>query len=164
MSWTQYLFSFRGRISRSGFWLFFFVVQLVAQIAYFAVASAINFLWTGSFDLDQAGTFESVILTILALPFLPITIISPLAIWTKRLHDRNKSGWWQITYAVSLALVISVVAMHDDHLISGIIFYLCATIAAISYAVLIWICVETAFIRGTPGDNRFGPDPLAPSR
>jgi uncharacterized membrane protein YhaH (DUF805 family) len=58
---------------------------------------------------------------------------------------------------------MAVMAMHDEHLMSPIIFYLSAAIAAMGYAVLIWISIEAAFIRGTRGDNRFGPDPLAPS-
>jgi uncharacterized membrane protein YhaH (DUF805 family) len=163
MPWTQYLFSFQGRIGRGGFWLFFFVVQFANQVAYLMIASAIMLLWNGSLDVDQAGTLETVTLTILALPFVPIAFISPFAIWAKRLHDRNKSGWWQIVYLPSFALFATAMELHDDHLVSDPLYYLSVAIAAIGYAVLIWIAIEAAFIRGTRGENRFGPDPLEAS-
>jgi uncharacterized membrane protein YhaH (DUF805 family) len=51
-----------------------------------------------------------------------------LAVWVRRLHDIDRTGWW-------LLIVFTVI---------GIIL------------LVAWACT-----RGTPGPNRFGPDPLA---
>lgn len=55
-----------------------------------------------------------------------------LALYAKRLHDRDKSALWLLT------LLIPVVNL----------------------GFMIWIIVETWFLKGTDGTNRFGNDPL----
>jgi len=52
-----------------------------------------------------------------------------LALTFRRLHDRNKSGWWLLLLLIPLVDAI---------------------------IILIWF-----MMRGTAGDNRYGPDPLA---
>jgi uncharacterized membrane protein YhaH (DUF805 family) len=32
----------------------------------------------------------------------------------------------------------------------------------VSFAISIWALVELGFLRGTPGPNQYGPDPLTP--
>ena len=62
---------------------------------------------------------------------LVLVFIYPgLAVYTKRWHDRNKSGWW------SLIVLVPIVGS-------------------------IWMLIELGILRGTDGDNRYGPDPLA---
>jgi uncharacterized membrane protein YhaH (DUF805 family) len=73
----------------------------------------------------------------------------------KRLHDRNKSGWWM----VPLLIAPDVFNRLEDRLPDS-----CA-VAVISFVALllcIWGFVELFCLRGTGGPNRFGPDPLAP--
>jgi uncharacterized membrane protein YhaH (DUF805 family) len=47
----------------------------------------------------------------------------------KRLHDRDKSGWW---------VLITLISILGD----------------------LWLVVECGCLRGTVGENRYGPDPL----
>jgi uncharacterized membrane protein YhaH (DUF805 family) len=79
MNWSEFLFSFSGRVSRSGYWLMA-LLTLPAAI----VAGMIN----SHFGHDPVRTGGPGILVL--LPF----IWSNLAVVIKRWHDRDKSGWW----------------------------------------------------------------------
>ena len=74
---------------------------------------------------------------------LPL-LVSVTAVGIKRLHDRDKSGWW-------LLLLYLV----------PVIFYVAPfmTMAA-GWAVLIWPLVEFGFLPGARESNRYGADPL----
>lgn len=78
---------------------------------------------------------EKTELILLYLPFGLLMSYCGLAVAAKRLHDRDRSAWWMATLCIPFL---------------GIIFAL-------------WLMVETWFLRGTVGPNRFGPDPLRPS-
>jgi len=56
----------------------------------------------------------------------------------RRLHDRDMSGWWYL--GVAVASIIPIVGF----------------IASIAFLVLM-------VLPGTPGPNRFGPDPKDPT-
>jgi uncharacterized membrane protein YhaH (DUF805 family) len=74
---------------------------------------------------------------LLGIWFLAILIPS-IAVAVRRLHDRDMSGWWYL--GVIIAGMIPIVGF----------------IANIAFIVLM-------FLPGTPGPNRFGPDPKDPS-
>lgn len=61
------------------------------------------------------------------------TLWPGLALVVKRLHDRNRDGW-----------------------LAALMF-----IPIVGAFIAIWLMIEVWFLRGTQGDNRFGPDPLA---
>src|SRR5262249_26364171 len=77
-----------------------------------------------------------------------------LAISIKRLHDRNKSGWWMMAFFVYPGLYQQFVDRLPDA--TWIIPF-----AAAAVILSLWGLVEIGFLRGTPRANRFGPDPLA---
>lgn len=69
-----------------------------------------------------------------------------LAIITKRLHDRNMSGWWQLApLGFGILTIIPVI---------GLLFGLASIICGI------WLFVVCGFLPGTPGSNNFGADPF----
>jgi uncharacterized membrane protein YhaH (DUF805 family) len=76
-----------------------------------------------------------------------------VAVSIKRLHDRNKSGWWMIPFAGLSALYVQF-----GHLLGQTPAYF----GLVSGLLLLWGFVEMGFVTGTSGPNRFGPDPLAP--
>jgi uncharacterized membrane protein YhaH (DUF805 family) len=87
---------------------------------------------------------------------LPLTVVfawSYLAIAIKRLHDRNKSGWWVIPFVGLTAL-----NAHFGNLLGDPP----AFIDLVSGALFLWGLVEMSLVKGTSGPNRFGPDPLEP--
>ena len=137
--WLELLFSFRGRINRAKYWL----TSLIYFIALFALYVLFGLFF--SFPTDLLGT-----ILIFAIPFIPI-IISSIAVAIKRLHDRNKSGWWLLVFYLLPGVIDNIGA----YTAVGVVFHLA------SLAVSIWALVELGFLRGTPGANRYGPDPLA---
>ena len=74
----QLLFSFQGRINRKTYWL---------AILPFAVSYAVADLMTASANRSFVG---------LGYFIMVVLILPSLAVQTKRWHDRNKSGWWNL--------------------------------------------------------------------
>jgi uncharacterized membrane protein YhaH (DUF805 family) len=73
----------------------------------------------------------------------------------KRLHDRDKSGWWTFPYMVAPGLN----GQFGDLLGSS---FAAALIGLAVFIALTWGFVDICLLKGTHGPNRFGPDPLAP--
>ena len=90
-------------------------------------------------------------------------MVASIAVGIKRLHDRDKSGWWLLVFYLvpsllfgigTLVFFYGVGAEAVGGMIGGGIVYL------LGFAVLVWAFVELGCLRGTLGPNRFGPDPL----
>lgn len=137
--WLQRLFGFSGRINRAQYWLTF-LIYFVALCVLFVLFSLFF-----SFPTDVVG-----LSLLLAVVFIPITV-SAIAVAIKRLHDRDKSGWWVLLFYV-LPGVIPNIGRYTG---LDLVFQLA------SLALSIWALVELGFLRGTSGGNRYGPDPLS---
>src|SRR5215216_3405315 len=79
MDWGNLLFSFQGRINRAKFWLAV-LVYILASI----VAGIIGFA-SGS---DALAMLLNSIVSL-------VSFVSGIFVAIKRLHDRDKSGWWR---------------------------------------------------------------------
>lgn len=128
-------FSFAGRFNRAKLWL----VGLV-NLGIIMVAAGIAY---------ALGTIGWIIFGLIYLAAL----VAGLASVIKRLHDRDKSGWWSLVFYVVPA-VLSGAGAALGHVVS-------AVVGLISLGIYIWAFVELGCLRGTQGDNRFGPDPLS---
>lgn len=84
---------------------------------------------------------------LLGLPALLATI-SIAAISVKRLHDLNRSGWWIVVWYFAMYLAVA------EALDRG-----ADTESPIFNAVLLAPLVALGLFPGTPGANRFGPEP-----
>ena len=103
---------FTGRAARSEYWywaLFVLIADLIADVLDFAMTH---------------GHGVSLFGTIVVLG----QIIPDLAVGVRRLHDRDKSGWFLLFCFIPLVGTI---------------------------ILIVWFC-----LRGTPGPNRFGEDPV----
>lgn len=141
MEISRLWFDFKGRLNRGKYW-FITVANMLIFAAFVLIAL----------------TLQSAPLGILAgLVAIPL-FISTLAITVKRLHDRGKSAWWVLLFYV-LPIVLSgikeVLAAQG-----GGAFAAAMIVATIGVVVSIWAFVELGCLRGTRGDNRYGPDPL----
>ena len=142
MTFKSRFFSYHGRFSRRDYWLsiLFLIIAVI--------------LWVGlllALSLLQLSYWTMVAL--LVPPFL-IILIAGIIVTIKRLHDRNKSGWFYVIY-VTLPDGLSRMSDYveqDGLLMWGLLFL----------ALLIGIVglVDIGFLRGTRGENRFGPDPV----
>jgi uncharacterized membrane protein YhaH (DUF805 family) len=129
------LFSFEGRINRAKYWLAA-VTWIVAWVIVVAVVGASGFSTVG------LGLF-----ILLLIP----SCISGFAIGIKRLHDRDKSGWWLLFFYLGPNVLSAVAGVAGPF---RWIFLLA------SFAVSVWMIVELGCLRGTAGPNKYGPDPL----
>jgi uncharacterized membrane protein YhaH (DUF805 family) len=175
MDWTRYLFRFDGRINRALLWQALLIVMLLAG-ALGIIAEAIN-VFNGhrsttttlifSFDFNLDELFNAVdprsyrLLASADRPTLILKLLgTPLFLWIylataiKRLHDRDRSGWWIIPFFVVPGLYDQFSDLLPDS------YWVLPFTLAVSILWL-WGLVEMFCLRGTSGLNRFGPDPLA---
>ena len=160
---AEFYFSPSGRISRKQYWLRFI-------LPYSAILIPLQLV--GAFS-DQEGSTYQTVNVIITLVYL-VCFWPSIAILVKRIHDRNKSGWY-ILFLFGSAIALSVMAL----VWLGTALYSAANggtvtftgsmgvagvltiIAAIAVlGINIWFFVEFGCLRGTIGANRFGPDPV----
>lgn len=84
-------FTFNGRSTRAEFW-FWALFATLANLAFRIVDSVIG---TGSIENGGLLTFL----------WGFATLIPGLAVGARRLHDINKSGWWQLMWLISWLLI-----------------------------------------------------------
>ncbi|MEM9106836.1 MAG: DUF805 domain-containing protein [Pseudomonadota bacterium] len=128
--------TFSGRASRSEFWWFmlFLVLYVVVVIALFLVLGGAGAIQSGSADALFSGTL--LIVSIAAGLFWLALILPTIAVFVRRFHDVNLSGWWYLACIVATFIPF----------IGGLI-------SLAPYIV--------GLFKGTDGENKFGPDPLA---
>ncbi len=89
MDWKYLLTSYEGRINRAKFWAgvgILFVGSIVATIVD-------NVIGTTVADLPYGYVYFLYVL---------ISLYFVFAIYTKRWHDRDKSGWWSLIVLVPI--------------------------------------------------------------
>ena len=132
-------FDFSGRSQRKEYWMFALLGLIVS-----AVLLAMIFLDGGmqDFDLEAGMPLNPGPLFYIGVGLFAIwalgSIIPSIAVTVRRLHDRNITGWVYLgAIVVGLIPVVGVVA---------------------SIALLVLMVLP-----GTPGPNKYGPDPKAPT-
>ena len=151
MKLQQILFSFDGRIGRRTYWLAILALIVAVQVLTFA-----PFL----LESEQAA----VLMLALASQFIWLFSLWPiLAVGSKRLHDRNKNGWWLLVFwLLPVALVIGgfSIALFDDPRTgrSGD-FSTGAMLVLASLPPALWGIVELGILPGARGPNLYGADP-----
>jgi uncharacterized membrane protein YhaH (DUF805 family) len=171
MDWTWYLFSFNGRINRAKMWLAVLIIicwmiflggLILAIGSLFGGVVSISFGVNEMFAILDPVTWRSQSSAELFSTFAG-AIVTPLFVWVyfatsiKRLHDRNKSGWW----AVSFCAVPSLYSQFADRL-GGDYWMLAMPFGLIAFVFCIWGFVEMYCLKGSRKTNRFGPNPLLP--
>ena len=82
---------FSGRASRSEFWFFVLFGILGSWIAIIIDTMILNYSW------EKDGPVY--------LIFQIIILIPSIAVGARRLHDLNKSGWWQLLVFTIIGLI-----------------------------------------------------------
>jgi uncharacterized membrane protein YhaH (DUF805 family) len=155
MEWTWFLLGFEGRINRAKLWLAAFI--WFATILSFMTI----FLWVVVGILRASGNDLHLVSSktmhpgfyLLGLPLLVIGVWLFAATTIKRLHDRDKSGWWFFPFFVAPSLLNELGDRLDNPALATLV-------GALGFGLSVWCFVELFCLRGTKGPNRFGSDPL----
>ncbi|MCV9879878.1 DUF805 domain-containing protein [Brenneria izbisi] len=132
MMLQQWCFSFKGRVGRRDFWVW---------MAVWLVLMAVLFTLSGQNWLDIQFT-----------AFIIVALLWPTAaIVVKRLHDRNKSGWWAL-----LIIVAWIMAAGNWSMLPAI--WQWGIGRFIPTLIVVMVVLDCGFFLGTKGENRFGPE------
>ena len=168
MDWVWFLFSFEGRINRAKFflaglvifcWMFFLIFLFACISGWLGGPKYLDVGVDEIFALFDPATWRALTRADAATALLH-AIGTPLFLWVflaasiKRLHDRDKSGWWIVPFF----FVPGLYNQFEDRLPNS---WLLFPVAFAVFAFTVWGFIEMYCLRGTQRTNRFGPDPLA---
>ena len=152
MKLQKILFSFEGRIGRGVYWL-----------AILALIVAVLVLTFAPFLLNSEEA--AVLLVALTSQFIWLLSLWPiLAVGSKRLHDRNKNGWWLLVFwLLPFALFcvgFSIDLFDDPNTVRRSGYFSTGSILILaSLPPALWGIVELGILPGTKGPNQYGADP-----
>jgi uncharacterized membrane protein YhaH (DUF805 family) len=164
-----YLFGFEGRINRARYWLAgLIILGLMIFLMLLALVPVGHLFGTKKFDVefDLAkifAIFDPRTYRGLSRPDLGSivfqVIVMPPVLWmfiatsVKRLHDRDRSGWWLLVFFVAPDLCGQLAkSLPDSYWVAFIVWPI--------PACYLWGAIELFFLPGTRSTNRFGPNPL----
>ncbi len=105
MDWKFLLTSFSGRINRQPFWLSLLALVVVEWVVMLLLGMVLGTSMVGSIDPNMApdAAAEMAMKSMTPIFIVSLLFLYPaLAIYTKRWHDRDKSGWWSLIMLVPL--------------------------------------------------------------
>lgn len=141
---------FTGRAHRTEYWMFVLVstvISIVLTIVDYSVGLQLGEAAGGAAYGVLSGVYSLAVL------------LPSLAVAARRLHDTDRSGWWQlITFApfVLMMVVIPFGVGTPSAAVSVVVGVL--ALATLVAAVVLIVILATD---GSPGSNRFGPNPKA---
>lgn len=144
MGYAWIFLSFRGRLNRARYLavqLALLTVWLVTWLKFPAPSDALH--WAFAITMLWINT----------------------ATTAKRLHDRNRSGWWAVAVVFvnlfSYAYYSLFIGLYFGVDISIVKELLLVVLAVALPLLQTWVVIELFFLMGTDGRNRFGPDPIS---
>ena len=130
-------FVFKGRAKKSEYWWFFLFCILAGTVTAFLDVVVLGYAWA------QYGPINTIVNLILIIPIL--------SAGARRLHDTNKSGWWQLLGLIGLAISY----YQKDMLTKGLItssYFILSFLALGTYILLIvWLASK-----GEKKKNKYG--------
>jgi uncharacterized membrane protein YhaH (DUF805 family) len=187
MAAIQFFFGFDGRIGRGRLWvvgLCFYAAAAFAlalepearttmsRLMWLPESAALFiYLFAGMWGFALAVLTMAVDLFIITgsggrivlAPFIASLAVSLVLGWmivavaAKRLHDRDKSGWWLLVFVVAPLLLIELGVPFPNSAARKLLL-----LAA--FALHVWSFIEIGCRPGTRGANRYGADPVARGR
>lgn len=130
---------FSGRAPRAEYW-WFYLAYVIAYVVAVIIDSIVGF-------------------PILRLLVVLAVIVPMLAVGARRLHDTNRSGWWQLAPAVPGILagflmgpaLLNPAALFSVGILAGILMLVALVLGIMLLVFLV--------LPSQPGENRFGPNP-----
>ena len=144
VDFASLLLSRDGRINRAKFW--------VGAVGFLVILIIIDYIFGSSI-------FGRILKFLIAIGlFYPA-----YAVAAKRFQDRNKPGETALYGLVPVfaAILLDCFGLTGDATGANAIGWICRLIYL---GVGLWFAIELGILKGTPGPNRFGGDPLAAVR
>jgi uncharacterized membrane protein YhaH (DUF805 family) len=170
MSWGDIFFGFQGRINRKIYW----AGSVLVSVAGLLFAALLAYLATGNPlapEVWQKPTDKASIWGPVWLAYFGFLVWPSTALAVKRLHDRSLPAWiWYLYYALALALSLvplkaslgaepnaafSILGIPPDMFVT--VLSLLASVLAFFTG---YVFFELGVLRGMPGPNAHGEDPL----
>ena len=164
---------FSGRASRAEFWWFFLFIMVSVFAMYMVlIVTMVGAAAGASGAPPSAGLLGAIGIVGIGMLLLWLAMFIPmLAVQVRRLHDTGRSGWWLggywLLYLVYLAMLVGSIGTSLAGAAGGVApppdasgpLFIATTILGLvmfiyAIALLVFFCLP-----GTPGANRFGPDP-----
>jgi uncharacterized membrane protein YhaH (DUF805 family) len=175
----EYLLSFEGRFNRARCWyalyvgmisclvrlIFLVFLAFVLDVVFGTSVKSVHlniydifndppaFPFRVSFGGSGPAWLVSILFYVFAASSMVFAIRFPAATMVKRLHDRNKSGWWMVPFVIVPILLPKAGDWFGDSTLAELLMLAMAALG-------LWGLVEMLGLKGTSGPNRFGPDPL----
>ena len=131
--------NFSGRASKSEYW-WFFLFCILAGVG----SQLLDVVVLGQSIWVNYGPINIIVNLILIIPIL--------SAGARRLHDTNKSGWWQLLSLIGLAITYYQKDMLTKGLITSSYFILSFLALGIYILLIVWLASK-----GEKKKNRFGP-------
>lgn len=167
-SFMHCYFGFDGRLSRGSY-----VVRFVSIWVTFMVITGLFMYAFGVSSVTDAGSGGGHFMySVFQKIWVVLVGISGITLNTRRLHDLNHTGWWQILFVmptvIAIAAVITVivgialgVSGGSHATITGVMGISGLLAAGLCWLVTIIFQIYLIIKRGTVGANKYGDDPLA---
>jgi uncharacterized membrane protein YhaH (DUF805 family) len=142
----QYLFtSFDGRINRAKYWAGTIILAIISIVLGFIIGAIFG-----------PSTFGTILVVLVTLGlFYP-----GYAVAAKRFQDRDKPGQTALygLVPVLIASLLQAFGLTGTPQEPNALGWICTLV---TMGVGLWFLIELGILKGTPGPNRFGGDPLA---
>jgi uncharacterized membrane protein YhaH (DUF805 family) len=141
----QYLFtSLEGRINRAKWWF--------GMLSLAVVSLVLNFLVAGLFGF---GVFGAILMIIIML----VLFYPSYAVCAKRFQDLHKPGKTALYGLVPLLIgnFLEAIGVTGPPAEPNAIGWICILVF---WGVSLWFLIELGILKGTPGLNHYGGDPL----
>ena len=150
---------FSGRSRRMEYWMW-----VLFQIILYILFLGLSIAFVGSVasaapdDAMATGGAAMILMAVYGVVWLALLVPS-LAVSVRRLHDTGRSGWWVLAFFLSYFLVFFAMgagmASPDNMAAAGGL----SLIAGLLVFVLGIVLLVFMLLDGTPGPNKYGPDP-----
>lgn len=138
-------FDFRGRASRTEYWLF-----VIGALAAFIVARLIDdATGYGSAISDSRGYVRSTVGPFVAIVTFGL-LIPAFTVAVRRLHDTDRRGWWILAPLLPPVVILPLMQLFE---------WMGFVLIGLAFAVGTLINLVFLLLPGTPGPNRFGSAP-----
>lgn len=125
------------------------------EVIYYWIASTLVSVAL-NFAVSTVVSFETLVLFGNALQL--VLLIPVFALFVRRVHDQNRSGWWGLLLPLSVLLSVPRIVAELDGDVHTIIAQKTTPVG-----IAMGLCAIAIFVLcllpGTEGANRYGPDP-----